>query len=260
MKKFLLLLAIFGLLAATSVYAEEYVFDKAHTHIGFSVKHILGKVPGNFKEFDGTFKFDTKNPASGKIDVTIQATSINTDNEMRDKHLKTADFFDVEKYPALTYKSKKVSKVEGSDNKYKVEGDLTIHGVTKPVSLDVEYLGGDTMMGARIVGFTATAKIDRRDFGLVWSKTLESGNLVVGNDVDILLDISGMAKADLKKLRALVNRPAPHCQHRAPGAGLYRFEGLPAGHRLPATRAGPGSEKRKAQLSIGHGPGPGQAL
>jgi polyisoprenoid-binding protein YceI len=199
MKNFILLLAISGFLAATSAYATEYGFDKAHTHIGFSVKHILGKVPGDYREFDGSFSFDPKKPEASKVQVTIQSASINTGIEMRDKHLKSGDFFDVDKFPTLTYVSNKVSKVAGSDKKYRVEGDLTLHGVTKPVALDVEYLGADTLMGAKIVGFSATTRIDRRDFGLVWNKTLESGNLLVGNDVDITLDISGMDKASLEK-------------------------------------------------------------
>jgi len=199
MKKFFLLLTAGAWVLATSANAVEYGFDKSHTHIGFSVKHILGMVPGQFKDYDGTFSFEEKKPASSKIAVTIQAASISTDNDMRDNHLKTAEFFDVEKFPVLTFLSKKVSPA--GENKYKVEGNLTLHGVSKPVTLDVEYMGSDTMMGAKIVGFSATTRIDRRDFGLTWSKVLESGNLMVGNDVNIALDVAGMDKAAMEKMK-----------------------------------------------------------
>ena len=203
MRKFFLPLAVLGFLAATTVNAMEYGFDKAHSHIGFSVKHILSKVSGEFKDYDGSFTFDPAKPENSKVKVSIQAASINTDNDMRDHHLQSPAFFDVEKFPTLDFKSTKVTKEEG-DNKYKVEGKLTIHGVTKPVTLDVEYLGSDEMptdkegkTKAAIAGFSATTKIDRRDFGLSWNQTLASGNLMVSNDVDITLDIAGMEKKSL---------------------------------------------------------------
>ncbi len=212
MKKYFLLFASFAFLAVASVNATEYGFDKAHSHIGFSVTHILSKVPGEFKDYDGSFSFDPANPESGKIKVTIQAASISTDNEMRDHHLQSADFFDAEKFPTLTFKSTGVSKGD-SDNKYKVVGDLTIHGVTKSVTLDVNYLGADTMpmgkdgkMVAKIVGFSATTTIDRRDYGLVWNKTLASGNLMVSNDVNISLDIAGMDKHSLEAMKKMMDK------------------------------------------------------
>lgn len=212
MKKLFLLLAVSGFVAATSVNATEYGFDKAHSHIGFSVKHILGKVPGEFKDYDGTFTFDPAKPEASKVKVTIQAASINTDNDFRDKDLRSEKFFDVEKYPTLAFVSKKVSKGDG-ENQYKVEGNLTIHGVTKPVVLDVDYLGADKMpmdkegkMSAQIVGFSATTKVDRRDFGLSMGMTLPSGNLMVGNDVDITLDITGMDTASLKKMAEMMGK------------------------------------------------------
>lgn len=220
MKKLVLLLAALGFLAATSGNATEYGFDKAHSHIGFKVKHILGMVPGEFKDYDGSFSFDPDHPESSKVKVTIQADSINTDNEMRDKDLRGGHFFDVEKYPTLSFVSTKVLKGDG-DNKYNVEGKLTIHGVTKPVTLDVDYLGADSMpmskdgkMSAKIVGFTATTKVDRRDFGLSMDMTLPSGNLMVGNDVNIELDITGMDQKSLDAMKKMMasmkkDKPAP---------------------------------------------------
>ncbi|HXL72456.1 MAG TPA: YceI family protein [bacterium] len=205
MKKLFLFLAAFSFLAVSTVRAEVYGFDKAHSQIGFAVRHILSPVHGEFKDYDGTIHFDPKNPEDARISVTIQVDSINTDNEMRDHHLKTPDFFDAEKYPTITFKSTKITTA--GDNQYKVEGDLTMHGVTKSVVLDTTYDGSDTMMGAKIAGFSATTKIDRRDFGITFNKVLESGNLMVGNDVTITLDIALMDKAGLEKMKAMMSKP-----------------------------------------------------
>jgi len=212
MKKLLLGLIAAALLSVSAVNAAEYGFDKAHSHIGFSVKHILSKVPGEFKDYDGSFTFDPAKPEAAKVDVTIQAASIDTRVEMRDHHLKSPDFFDAEKFPTLTFKSTKVEK--GADEShFKVTGDLTIHGVTKSVILDVDYLGADTMpmdqegkMTAKIVGFSATTTIDRRDFGLVWNKTLASGNLMVSNDVAITIDVAGMDKSSMDKMKKMMGK------------------------------------------------------
>ena len=207
MKKLFLLFAAFGFLAAASARATDYGLDKAHSHVGFTVKHILSMVPGEFKDYDGTISFDPAKPEGGKVNVTIQTASINTDNEMRDHHLQSPDFFDAEKNPAITFKSTKVVK-GGSDNKYKVTGDLTMHGVTKSVVLDVDYQGADTMqMGkdgpaVKIAGFSATTTIDRRDYGLSWGqdKLTAAGNLMVANEVNIKLDIAAIDKAAQRKM------------------------------------------------------------
>ena len=203
MKKIFMFFAAVSFLAVTSANATEYGFDKAHSHIGFSVKHVLSMVPGEFKDYDGSFTFDEKKPEASKIKVTIQAASINTNVEMRDKHLKSDAFFDVEKFPTLAFVSKKVTAA--GDKTYKAEGDLTIHGVTKSVVLDVEYMGTDTMMGMDTIGFSATTKIDRRDFGLVWGqdKLSGAGNLIVANDVKINLDIAGLSKASMEKMKKM---------------------------------------------------------
>ncbi len=206
MKKLSVLAVALGFLAVSTVHAEVYGFDKAHSQVGFSIRHALSPVHGEFKDFDGTIKFDEKKPTAAKIDVTIQAASINTDNEMRDHHLQTPDFFDAAKYPTLTFKSTAVEAA--GDKKYKVTGDLTIHGVTKSVVLDVDYLGKDNMMGMDIAGFSATTKIDRRDFGLAGGqdKLTAAGNLIVANDVNITLDISLMTKASLKKMQEMMSK------------------------------------------------------
>lgn len=216
MKKLFLFLAAFSFLAVSSVRAEVYGFDRAHSQIGFAVRHILSPTHGEFKDYDGTVHFDPKKPEDSKIDVTIQTASISTDNDMRDHHLKSPDFFDADKYPTITFKSTKVTA--GNDTQYQVTGDLTIHGVTKSVVLDTTYDGSDVMMGAPIAGFSATTKIDRRDFGLVWNKTLESGNVMVGNDVTITLDIALMSKAGLEKMKAMMSKPKEAPPTPAPAA------------------------------------------
>jgi polyisoprenoid-binding protein YceI len=209
MKKLILAALTLGLVAFTPLRAADYIFDKAHSHIGFSVSHILGKVPGEFKDYDGGFSFDPKSPEKSKVKVTIQVASINTGIDKRDEHLKSPDFFDAAKYPTVTFVSKTVTAA--GDQKYSVVGDLTIHGVTKSVTLDVDYLGQDEMMGTPIVAFSATTKIDRRDFGLVWGKdkVTAGGNLMVGNDVTIQLDIAGMDKEKAAKMMKSAPQPKP---------------------------------------------------
>jgi len=216
MKKVMMLFAVLCFVSATTVNATEYGFDKAHTHVGFSVKHILSMVRGEFKDYDGSFSFDPAKPEAGKVNVTIQTASINTDNEMRDHHLQTPDFFDVEKNPTITFKSNSVTKGDGKDQ-YKVTGDLTMHGVTKPVVLKVDYMGADTMqMGkdgptAKVAGFSATTTIDRRDFGLTWGqdKLTAAGNLMVANDVNITLDIAGIDKAGMEAMKKRMGKTKP---------------------------------------------------
>jgi polyisoprenoid-binding protein YceI len=190
----LVLTAVLAWGTTSSGLAGVYAIDPAHTHVGFTVQHIFSKVLGQFKTFDGVISFDEKEPSADSISVTIQTSSIDTNNEIRDKHLQSPDFFDAAKNPTITFVSVKV-KARG-DKKYKVEGNLTLHGVTKRVIFTMEYLGQDVdPYGNQVAGFSANTTIDRRDFGLVWNKTLASGNLLVGNNVDIDLEVS----ANLKK-------------------------------------------------------------
>jgi len=209
MKKLLALFIAVGFLSVSSVRAEVYGIDKAHSQVGFSVKHVLSVVHGEFKEYDGTIHFDPKKPEASKIDVTIQTASVSTDNEMRDHHLQSPDFFNAAQFPTITFKSTNVA-VAG-DNHYTVTGDLTLHGVTKSVVLDVNYLGQDTAMGAEVDGFSATTKIDRRDFGLSWGedKLTSAGNLMVGNDVNIQLDLTLMTKKAIENMKKMMSKPKP---------------------------------------------------
>lgn len=181
-------LLAFGLSAQS---AETYKIDPVHSSIGFKVRHFLAKVSGSFAEVTGTIVVDSEHPENSKVEATIQTRSITTANEKRDTHLRSPDFFEVEKYPAMTFKSKKVNRVD--EKTADVVGDLTMHGVTREVTLHVKFLGKATGMGGvPETAWEATTSIKRSDFGLTWSKAVE-GVSVVSDEVDIELDISANA-------------------------------------------------------------------
>jgi polyisoprenoid-binding protein YceI len=197
MRKILALAAVFSL-AVPALRAETYEIDSSHSQVGFRIKHLVGKVSGRFTKFSGTVDYTPGKPGSWKVDATIDPASINTDNERRDGHLKAPDFFDVAKYPTMTFKSTKVTDVKGDTAK--LHGDLTMHGETKPVVLDLE-IGGvapDPRGGSR-AGFSATGVIKRKDFGITWNKNLDAGGTMLGEDVSISLDIESVLKAPSKE-------------------------------------------------------------
>ena len=169
--------------AAAPAAAAKYVIDTAHSTVGFRVRHFVAKATGRFTKFEGAIDYTPGKPESWKVDAKIDPASINTDNEKRDGHLKSADFFDVEKCPAMGFKSTKVTDVK--DDTAKLHGELTMHCVTKPVVLDLE-IGGVT--GAK-AGFSAKGKIARKDFGITWNRALDTGGAVLGEDVEVTLDI-----------------------------------------------------------------------
>lgn len=172
---------------------KNYAIDGSHSAATFKVKHLMSKATGSFKDFSGTFTFDEKNPKSFKGTFTIKADSIFTNEAKRDEHLKSADFFDVQKFPTLTFDTQEL-KAAGR-GKYKLLGQFTMHGVTKPVTFDVEYLGtGKDPWGNEKVGFSASAKINRKDFGMVWNKALDTGGFVVGDEVEIDVQVEGNAQ------------------------------------------------------------------
>jgi polyisoprenoid-binding protein YceI len=170
---------------------ETYIIDPSHSNLGFSIAHFFSKVPGHFNTYEGRVIFDEKDLAGGSVELKIDATSIDTNEPDRDNHLKSPDFFDVAKYPDLTFKSTSVKAL--GPKKAQVQGTLTMHGVSKPVTLDVDFLGaGPGLRGGRLAGFEARTKINRQDFGVAWNKVIEGGGYVLGNDVDILLNIEAM--------------------------------------------------------------------
>ena len=170
---------------------STYKIDPAHSTAQFVVRHMMiTNVRGAFSNVQGTVDYDAANPGNTSIDVAIDATTINTQEAARDAHLKSADFLDVEKYPTMTFKSTGVEST--GEGEVSVIGDLTIHGVTKPVLLNVEgptAEGKDPWGNARI-GASATTKIKRSEFGLTWNAALETGGILIGDDIKIELEVS----------------------------------------------------------------------
>ncbi len=175
-------------------HADTWQIDPAHTSVEFTVRHMMiSNVKGTFQKTTGTITTNGSDPASATIDATIDASSVDTRVDRRDNHLKSPDFLDVAKYPTITFKSTKV-EADGP-GKFKVTGDLTLHGVTKPVVLEVESSGAPVkVMGGLHAGASATTKIKRSDFGLTWNKALEAGGVVVGDEVAISIDVEAIKK------------------------------------------------------------------
>lgn len=186
---------IIALALPVAAFASTWTIDPDHSNIGFKVKHLMvSNVKGNFDKHTGVVDLNDKDITKSKVEVVIDTASINTNVQKRDEHLRSADFFDVAKYPTMTFVSKKVAKV-GKD-RLKVTGDLTLHGVTKEVVLDVEPISKESKdpWGNIRRGTTATTKIDRKDFGLTWNKGLETGGVLVGDEVTITLEIEMIRK------------------------------------------------------------------
>ena len=178
----------------TTAITTTYRIDRAHSEAVFQVRHLLTKVRGRFSDFEGTIQYDEANPERSSVNATIQATSIDTNESDRDTHLRSADFFDVEKFPTLTFRSTRVTK-KGSES-FDVAGDLTIHGVTKPVTLNVTFLGKATdPWGNERLGFEGETTINRKDFGLTWSAALETGGFLVGDEIKISVSVQALPQA-----------------------------------------------------------------
>lgn len=170
--------------------ATTWNIDPDHSNIGFKVRHLMvSNVKGSFEKHNGVVDINDKDITKSKVEISIDTASINTNVKKRDDHLRSPDFFDVAKYPAMTFVSKKVAKA-GKD-KLKVTGDLTLHGITREVVLDVEGPTGESKdpWGAIRRGAVASTKINRKDFGLVWNAALETGGVTVGDEVTISLEI-----------------------------------------------------------------------
>ena len=192
-----LALTTMGALALTATAnAGTWELDPAHSGIEFSVRHMMvSTVKGRFEKIKGTVELDDKDVTKSTVDVTIDLTSVNTNEPKRDVHLKSPDFFDIAKFPAATFKSTKVQKA--GKNKLKVTGDLSLHGVSKPVVLEVEGPTEPykTPFGTTVRGVHATAKIDRKDFEIGWNKVLDNGGVLVGNEVSLDLNAELTEKA-----------------------------------------------------------------
>lgn len=175
--------------------SNTYQIDPSHSTASFSIKHMMiAKVHGGFEKISGTLTYDAANPAKSSVQVSIETASINTREPQRDAHLKSPDFFDIEKYPTITFKS---TRVEGSGGELKVIGDLTIHGVSQQVTLDVDGPSDEMKdpWGNIKIGASGSTKIKRKDFGLTWNAALEAGGFLVGDDVTINLDVQFVKQA-----------------------------------------------------------------
>jgi len=186
------LVALLGMATAASAAPQTFDIDPVHSQVGFTVRHFFSKVPGHFKQFGGTILADEKDPAASSVEVTIQTASVFTDNEQRDAHLRGTDFFAADSFPTITFRSTKVTPA-GKD-RYRVAGNLTMRGVTRPVVLDMEFLGkGEVSVGGRSMGtkagFDATTTIDRKDYGINFNRTLDQGGLMIGDEVHVSLHI-----------------------------------------------------------------------
>lgn len=171
-----------------------YQADAAHSTVGFTVRHMMvANVSGSFTEFSAAVEFDPNNLGSSKVEAVIEAASVNTGQPKRDEHLRTADFFDVANHPKITFRSKKVESA--GEGRYRVTGDLTLRGVTREVVLNVNELTPEVAaQGAVHRGASATARINRKDFGVSWNSALDSGGVVVSDEVRIQLDVALVRK------------------------------------------------------------------
>jgi polyisoprenoid-binding protein YceI len=166
----------------------KYAIDKAHSAVSFRVRHLgISNVTGYFRQYDASIELDGNDLRTFKTSASIDVASIDTENGMRDNHLKSPDFFEVEKYPKLTFTSKSIQNING--NNFQIVGDLTIKATTKEVVLNAEYLGTTRMRDTEKVGFSASTTVNRKEFGLMWDRITEAGGIVVSDEVRINLEI-----------------------------------------------------------------------
>ena len=185
----LLITALVALpLAAAENAAESWGVDKVHSSATFKIRHLMSNVTGEFNDFDAVISIDRANPAASSVEFTIQAASIDTRNKNRDEHLRSADFFEVEKYPTITFKSTAVTPKSATE--FDVTGDLTVKGVTKRITLPVTFLGfGKDGRGNEKAGFEIETTINRKDYGVTWNRTLDEGGFLLGEDVKVAFNL-----------------------------------------------------------------------
>ena len=176
------------LAASPAMGAETFVVDKAHSEVGFQIRHMMTKVRGRFTDFEGRIEADRAKPQASSVELTIHAASIDTANEARDKDLRSADFFDVEKYPTITFKSTRITP-KGKDA-YDVTGTLTMRGVSKEITLPVTFLGFmKNQRGTDTAGFETAVTLNRKDFGITWNRTLDAGGVLLGDEVAVSINL-----------------------------------------------------------------------
>lgn len=182
--------------AAVPAQAQEtYLVDKGHSDIVFQVRHLVSKVSGQFRDFEGSLRLDRAQPEKSAVEFTIKAASIDTNLPDRDTHLRNADFLDAEKHPAITFRSARV--VAKGENRYEVTGALTLRGVTREVTLPVQFLGFiKDPWGNEKAGFEASLTVNRKDFGIVWNKALDAGGVVLGEEVKVAFNLETTKKKE----------------------------------------------------------------
>ena len=194
MKNKFLAVALLGSFLSAPVWAATYQVDADHSSVSFKIKHMLSKVQGNFRKFEGTIQYEPGKPETWSAAGTIDVNSLDTNNDKRDKHLKSADFFDLEKYPAIEFKTTGVKDV--TENGAKIEGVLKMHGIEKPIVLDAVIGGvGQDPWGNTRAAFSATTKVNREDFGITWNQALNQGGFLLGKEVEIDLEIEAVQKS-----------------------------------------------------------------
>lgn len=179
----------------TSSNLPVWAIDSAHSSIGFTVRHmVVSRVRGRFTRWNGTIAMDERDPTGARVEISIEPASVDTGVEQRDNHLRSPDFFDVERHAAMTFRSTAIQKT--GEGRYRVTGDLAMHGVTRPVSLEVEFAGSarDPWGGIR-AGFSARGSLDRRDFGLTYNQLLEAGGVLVGEKVDLDIEVEAVKRS-----------------------------------------------------------------
>ncbi|HEY9419845.1 MAG TPA: YceI family protein [Thermoanaerobaculia bacterium] len=188
MKKTFLKALTLALVLPAVALAEPvpYKVDADHSGVSFTIRHFVTNMPGRFRDFDGVIKYDKQNPAASSVEFTVQAASIDTANNDRDEHLRNPDFFDVQKYPTLSFTSTKV--VPKGENELEVTGNFTMHGVTKQITIPVEILGTAKTPRGEKIGFETSFKINRKEYGIAWNNVMDSGP-VLGDDVKINIAI-----------------------------------------------------------------------
>lgn len=187
-------------LAASSLFAtaasapEPWSVDKTHSNVNFKVRHLMANVTGSFRDFDAAINLDRENPAGSSVEFTIQAKSIDTDNANRDEHLRSGDFFEVDKHPTISFKSSAIKAKSATE--FDVTGDLTMRGVTKRVTLPVTFLGfGKDGRGNERGGFEIETTLNRKEYGIEWNRTFDGGGVLLGDDVKVMISLSVLKKA-----------------------------------------------------------------
>jgi polyisoprenoid-binding protein YceI len=184
MRKTVILAALVLVLGYGAAAAQgTYTIDTVHSNVGFKIRHLVSKVSGEFTDFEGTIVADFENLDTSSVEFTIQAASIDTKNEKRDDHLRSEDFFNVEKYPEIRFKSSKITRVD--EDTFAVDGTLTMRGVAKEISLMVDFLGEMFAMGGIRAGYELTTTVNRMDYGVSWNRAVEAGGFVLGDDVEV---------------------------------------------------------------------------